>query len=384
MKRHVIAPRADWPERVESQGLLFHSTPVEYWDESAFYEFSAAQIDILEKAANDVHQLCLNAVAHLMGLDAFPDAFQILDPWMPYIRESWERHEPYLYGRFDFAYDGYSAPKLLEYNADTPTSLLEAAVIQWHWLEDTNPNADQFNSVHERLIDGWKTRATDFEAGLYFASVTDSVEDQITVQYMRDTAMQAGLKTEYLPIDQVGWDFKRNCFVDMRGAPIRHLFKLYPWEWLMREKFGPHILKRSTSWLEPPWKMLLSNKAILAVLWELFPGHPNLLRAELQPFSTTYIRKPCLGREGSNIEIVHDGRQLLETGGRYGSPYVFQDVFPLPEFDGNFPVLGCWMVEDKACGMGIRESTELVTQNTSRFVPHLFPSANSGFTLDNP
>jgi glutathionylspermidine synthase len=36
-----------------------------------------------------------------------------------------------LYGRFDLAYRGDGPPKLLEYNADTPTALFEAAVVQW-------------------------------------------------------------------------------------------------------------------------------------------------------------------------------------------------------------------------------------------------------------
>ncbi len=52
--------------------------------------------------------------------------------------------------------------KLLEYNADTPTSIFEAAVFQWTWLEQAierniiPKRADQFNSIHERLIDAWK------------------------------------------------------------------------------------------------------------------------------------------------------------------------------------------------------------------------------------
>ena len=52
-----------------------------------------------------------------------------------------------------YPYDGKAPPRLLEYNADTPTALLEASVAQWFWLQDCFPTADQFNSIHERLID---------------------------------------------------------------------------------------------------------------------------------------------------------------------------------------------------------------------------------------
>jgi glutathionylspermidine synthase len=377
MIRRSADPRPDWAKRVESQGFVFHSSPVSYWDESAYYEFNADQIDALEKAANDVHGLCLEAVEHVIRTDRF-DRFQIPPDWIRYVKHSWDADEPTLYGRFDFAYDGTGPPKLLEYNADTPTALLEAAVIQWHWLEDTHPRADQFNSLHEKLIDAWKYLSPRIDGLLYLTALADSVEDQITVHYLRDTAVQAGLQTALLPVDKIGWDYARRLFVDLGARPIRHLFKLYPWEWLMREDFGRFILNRTTSWYEPAWKMLLSNKAILPVLWELFGGHANLLAAGFEPTGTSYVRKPCLGREGANIQIVFDGQEFLTTGGEYGPPYVYQDIFPLPKHDGNFPVLGCWIVGDEACGLGIRESPDLITRNTSRFVPHLFQPREPG------
>jgi glutathionylspermidine synthase len=371
MKRHKTTPRTDWQKRVEDLGFAFHSISDFYWDESAYYEFDADQIDMLESAANDVHALCLRAVEHILRENLF-ERFQIPPEWATHVEESWEADEPTLYGRFDFGYDGAGPPKLLEYNADTPTALLEAAVIQWHWLEDTQPDMDQFNSIHEHLIEAWKFLAKDRNDTVYFTGIAESLEDEITLFYMRDTAVQAGLKTFSLPIQRVGWDYARKLFVDGHNQPIRRIFKLYPWEWLMREEFGKFILLKTTSWIEPAWKMLLSNKAILPLLWQLFPGHPNLLRADFQAFGGSYVRKPCLGREGANVQIVFDGQEFTQTGGDYGAPYVYQEIYPLPKFDGNLPVLGCWIVGDEACGMGIRESTDLITNNTSRFVPHLF------------
>jgi len=371
MKRHTVPLRPDWQKRVESLGFAFHSIPDLYWDESACYEFNAAQIDVLEKAANDVHALCLRAVEHILREDLF-ERFQVSPEWAEYVRASWDADEPTLYGRFDFGYDGAGPPRLLEYNADTPTALLEAAVIQWHWLQDTRPELDQFNSIHEHLIEAWKWFGQHMQGTVHFTGMAESLEDEITLFYLRDTAVQAGLKTFSIPIKRVGWDYARKLFVDGNNQPMRHLFKLYPWEWLMHEDFGKFILLKTTSWIEPAWKMLLSNKAILPLLWKLFPGHPNLLRAEFEPFGGSYVRKPCLGREGCNVQIVFDGQAFMQTDGDYGEPYVYQEIFPLPKFEGNFPVLGCWMVGDEACGMGIRESNELITSNTSRFVPHWF------------
>jgi glutathionylspermidine synthase len=204
---------------------------------------------------------------------------------------------------------------------------------------------------------------------MYFASVAEHLEDYMTVNYLRDTAHQAGLATEFIPIEQIGWNGQ--FFTDLGERPIRQIFKLYPWEWLVREEFGPHLLDGDVRWLEAPWKMLLSNKAILPVLYELFPDSPYLLEASYEPFDGSYVRKPILAREGANLRIVENGRTVLETDGQYEGPYVYQRLYPLRSFDGNHPVVGSWLVNGYACGIGIREDHSPVTKNTSRFVPHV-------------
>src|SRR5438128_1490143 len=193
--------------------------------------------------------MCQKAVDHVIDNRLF-DQFAIGPEYVDFLTHSWEHDEQTIYGRFDFSYNGTGPPKLLEYNADTPTALLEAAVIQWFWLQDTHPEADQFNSLHEKLIDAWKFLKPALAGPVHFSAVADSVEDQITVHYLRDTAHQAGLATIFLPVDRIGWDRAKELFVDENGRPIRHLFKLYPWEWLMREKFGPMILQSDLTWIE--------------------------------------------------------------------------------------------------------------------------------------
>jgi glutathionylspermidine synthase len=116
--------------------------------------------------------------------------------------------------------------------------------------------------------------------------------------------------------------------------------------------------------------MLLSNKAILPILWQLFPDSPHLLRAELKPFGSTYVCKPMQGREGANVTLVVDGKPAYETEGPYQGPSVYQEYCPLAEFEGHHVVLGSWIVNGYACGLGVREDVNPITQNTSRFVPH--------------
>lgn len=394
MRRLSVSPRTDWQKRVEKIGLTFHTLAdgSPYWDESAYWQFTASEIDRLEAATAEIQRLALAAGDAILGQDrlgqmGIPAAAHAA------IRAAWNAEPPALYGRLDLAFDGNSI-KLLEYNADTPTGLLEAAVAQWYWLKDCFPDADQFNSIHEKLIAKWKDLKDYVGSPVYFADA-GSNEDRMTAAYLEDTAHQAGLRTRHLAVHQIGWDQKRCAFVDVDNHPMGTLFKLYPWEWLLAEPFGPHALESlppasalheygphqdrrtwgSMLWIEPIWKMMWSNKALLAVLWELNPGHELLLPAFLDgPHELkSFVRKPLLGREGAGIAVVRDGSCVEGTlDGNAAPGYVWQALAPMAEAAGKTAVFGSWLVDGEPCGMGVRESRGSITNNTSCFVPHLF------------
>lgn len=126
--------------------------------------------------------------------------------------------------------------------------------------------------------------------------------------------------------------------MDLSEDPIHVLFKLYPWEWLLQEEFATHLLADKTAFLEPPWKMVLSTKAILPILWEMFPDHPNLLPASFRraDFSGPCVEKPFHGREGAGIRLLASG----DCGTTGGEPRIWQDFSPLPKFDGRHALIG--------------------------------------------
>jgi glutathionylspermidine synthase len=374
MRRIPIDARQDWQKRVESVGLLYHTINDElYWDESACYQFTRSQIDRLDIATAELHSLCLKAVEEVIRRNLF-SRLRIPQMIVPRIIYSWEMDEPSVYGRFDLAWDGGGEPKLLEYNADTPTSLLEASVVQWFWLQDTHPEADQFNSIHEKLISFWQRWPYLQRDPIHFACATGSMEDLGNLEYLRDTAVQGGFQTYRLFLEEIGWDSMNSRFVDLDDQPIRTLFKLYPWEWMVREEFGCFLPQANMRIMEPAWKMILSNKGILPILWELFEGHPNLLQASFEdkPLGGDFVKKPLLSREGENIEI-HRGGAVVSQQGSYGSEgHIFQRYTPLPAFDGNYPVIGSWVIDGDPAGIGIREDVTEITANGSRFIPHYF------------
>jgi len=372
MQRHRIAPRSHWRRQVEEVGLTFHTHDAgPYWDESACYELTSREVDDLEAAGNAVHQLCLQAVATIIERKWW-DRLALPEAALAVIQRSWERKDFSLYGRFDFAFDGRTPPKLLEYNADTPTALVEASVAQWFWLQECFPNSDQFNSIHERLVAAWKNLG---ESRVHFSSVRDHPEDEQTLLYLQDTCQQAGLIPKTTALPEVGWHDRRNCFVDQDDQKIAALFKLYPWEWMWQEEFAQHLPREATRFIEPAWKMLLSNKGILPILWELNPGHPNLLPCHdsPEPLAGSHVQKPRLSREGSNVTIVVRGTVLEATPGDYGDEgFIYQALAPMADLDGHRPVFGVWIVNHQAAGLGIREDTRFITGNLSRFVPHRF------------
>jgi glutathionylspermidine synthase len=379
MQRHMMPPRPNWQQRLESHGFAFHSlNNTTYWNEDKAYELSEREVYALELASKNVFKLCLDAVERVIHQNRFAE-LRIPEPFAALCRQSWDADDPTLYGRFDFALSRSAPPKLLEFNADTPTALLEAAVAQWVWLEDQIAagvlpgNADQFNSLHEKLIEQFGYfRAKRGVQTLHFASVQQSDEDFGTTEYLRDLAMQVGIQTKHLGMQELGWDHANRKFVDLENAPISHLFKLYPWEDLIKEPFGAHLLERSVTLIEPAWKMILSNKGILPILWEMSPGHPNLLPASFTPLSGDHVKKPIFSREGANIAIQAANLQL-SSGGEYGAEgYIHQAYAPLPEFGGNHAVVGAWIIGDMPAGIGIREDDSAITTNTSRFVPHYF------------
>lgn len=374
MRRLAMRPRDDWRARCEDVGFDFHTLDgAPYWDETAAYAFDLAQVEVFEAAVEDLHACCLELVDAVVASGRF-EPFRLPDAAVETITASWKRRDPSLYGRFDLSWDGGAEPpKLLEFNADTPTGLLEAAVVQWFWLRDVRPAADQFNAIHEELIERW-SRLAPRGTRVHFAALGGHLEDGGTARYLCDTARQAGLHGEELAVEDIGWHRGTGAFVDVREQPIDVLFKLYPWEWMWDDAFAAHLPGTATRFIEPPWKLLLSSKAMLPLLWERFPGHPNLLPASFDDdLGRPVVRKPLYSREGANIALLDDDGVVVATPGPYDAQRcIHQRTALLPCFDGRYPVIGAWVVGERAAGIGIREDASPITRDTSRFVPHYF------------
>ena len=384
MERVSIVERPDWREKATEYGFNFHTMYGEpYWCEDAYYKLTLDQVEKLEAVTAELHQMCLKVVEKVIASDELLTKFRIPKHTWGFVRQSWQTHQPSLYSRLDLAWDGVGEPKMLENNADTPTSLYEAAFFQYIWLEDQvaagnlPEGSDQFNSLQEKLIA--RFAALHQQHGfnwLHFACCRDTDEDRGTVQYLQDCATEAGLPSEFLYIDEIGLGEKGE-FTDVHDQVISNLFKLYPWEFMLREMFSTKLGDAGVRWLEPAWKSILSNKALLPMLWQMFPNHPNLLPAffaedEVPPMDK-YVVKPLFSREGANIRIVENGQEIARVDGPYGEEgMIVQQFHPLPKFGDSYTLIGSWLIDDQPAGIGLREDRDLITQDLSRFYPHAF------------
>lgn len=404
MQKISLPERPDWRQTAKDAGFTFadmHGEP--YWEESSAYRFDLRQIeDDIEDPSTELHAMCREAVAAIIASERLMTRLGIPAAHHDLIADSWNRAEPEIYGRFDLAYDGKGPAKLLEYNADTPTSLYETAAFQWQWLEDQLANgvltegSDQFNGIHEALVERFRElfpKGTD----LHFTAAAGNPEDYATVEAMGWAAREAGMGAHYCDLDKIGISAEGQ-FLDGEDRVMETLFKLYPWEDLLQDDYASHIVGSGCMFLEPAWKAVLSNKGLLPVLWQMFEGHPNLLpayfaddvadalvasgradRAIADSFERAadtmrrgHVVKPIFSREGASISIVENG-EVSETSPNSDydhHPRIVQAYHPLPEFDGFRPVIGAWIVGQNCVGMGVREDRSRITQDLSRFKPH--------------
>ncbi|GKX51431.1 glutathionylspermidine synthase family protein [Budvicia aquatica] len=382
MIRQSITERPNWRDVATDYGFQFHTMYGEpYWCEDAYYQFTLAQIEELENTTAEIHQMCLQVVERVANSEELLAKFHIPKHCWEFVQHSWKTQQPSLYSRLDLVYDGKSPAKLLENNADTPTSLYETAFFQWMWLEDQinaghlPQNADQFNSLQDKLIE----RFAEFKnqhgfSLLHFACCQDTDEDRGTVQYLQDCANEAGLANQFLFMEEIGLG-EKGQFTDTQDQVISNLFKLYPWEFMFREMFSTKLTDAGVRWLEPAWKSIISNKALLPLLWEMYPNHPNLLPAYFAGEShnlTHYVTKPLFSREGANIQIIDNGQEVCKVDGPYGEEgMIIQQFQPMPRFNDSYTLIGSWLVDDEPAGIGLREDRSLITQDLSRYYPHI-------------
>jgi glutathionylspermidine synthase len=377
--------------QLEELGFTWHTDS----DNTTYISDSLVQVTHSEaeayyEAANEIYDMYVEAASHVIENNLFFELgipFNLIDA----IKKSWENDVHWhIYGRFDFAggIDGKSI-KLLEFNADTPTSLFETALLQWGLLKANNMDEnEQFNNVYEAIQNNFRRLITLFEDTelfderydgwkILFSSIHGNDEEEATTKLLRQMATDAGFNTGFEYLGDVRFD--EEGIYDRDDNAYEYWFKLYPWEDIATDE--PELATMLTNIMQnqnaiilnPAYTLLFQSKGMLKILYDLFPDSPYLLKTSFEPLKgQKHVAKTVFGREGANVAIFgSDGALLEEQEGVYGNhKRVYQEYAELPkDKDGTKYQAGVFFAYE-ACGLGFRKGGEILN-NMSKFVGHV-------------
>ncbi|HEC1554232.1 TPA: glutathionylspermidine synthase family protein [Campylobacter upsaliensis] len=373
---------------LESIGFSWHTDEdgSDYLD-NRFICVSKNEANTYYEAANELYDMFIAAAQNVIDNDRFDELgipFNLIDA----IKMSWENEVHWhLYGRFDFAGGLDGKPiKLIEFNADTPTSLFESAILQWAMLKQNNLDEHlQFNSIYESLMDNFKRLITldesveEFEEHyrgwkILFSSVAGNKEEELTTKLLAHIAKDAGFECDFAYVDEVEFG-EEGIFKN--GVNYEYWFKLIPWEEIAIEEGELAMLltqimrNQKAIILNPAYTLLFQSKGILKILWELYPNHPLLLESSYEPLQgKDFVKKPMFGREGANISIIKDDVKLQENIGPYGNnKMIYQQYYELNSSENEYYQAGVFFAYE-GCGLGFRKGG-LIIDNASKFVGHI-------------
>jgi len=390
MKLHKIEALSD--EYLESIGFLWHT------DEDNTSYVADELVEISEEEANGYYEACnelydmfCEAGEYVIENDLFHE-INIPFNLVELIKESWENDVHWhLYSRFDLAGGVDGKPiKLIEFNADTPTSLFETAIIQWAMLKlNKMEDVSQFNNLYEALIDNFKriitldTEIVNFEEyysklgwKILFSSISSSSEDINTTKLLQHIANEAGFNTDFEYIENVQFS-DEGIFKEQES--FEFWFKLIPWEDIAIQEselallLSEIIKEKKAIVFNPAYTLMFQSKGFMKILWDLYPNHPLLLETSFEPLKgKKQVEKRCFGREGANTKIINsDGSIDVETPGEYeGHKAIYQEYVELPtDAQGNSYQAGVFYAYE-ACALGFRKGGKILN-NMSKFVGHI-------------
>ena len=390
MKLEKLKPLTN--EYLESIGFSWHTDI----DETSYISDSIVSITKEEAqnfydATNELYDMYCEAGQHVIDNNLFHE-LDIPFNLVQIIKDSWEDDVHWhLYGRFDLAGGLDDKPiKLIEFNADTPTSLFETSIIQWAMLKFNGyEESSQFNSLYEALKDNFKrfvTLESDIENfdeyydklkwKILFSSIKGNDEEEHTVKLLQHIATEAGYDTKFAYIDDVEFS---DDGISNDDNLFEFWFKLIPWEDIAIDEgelaviLSDIIANKKAIIFNPAYTLLFQSKGMLKILWDMYPNHPLLLETSFEPLENKkQVEKMCFGREGANVAIVNSDNSLdIKTDGEYENfKPIYQEYVEFPQDeDGQYYQAGVFYAYE-ACGLGFRKGGKIL-DNMSKFVGHI-------------
>lgn len=354
----------------------------------------------LRRATYDLHTMFMHATDWVLDdPEARLPPFDLPRALWPRLLKSWEdRQNHMITGRFDFCATPRGV-KVFEYNCDSASCYMECGKVQGQWAEHYDAlqwGEDAGAALFEQLVRAWEESEVD--APLYIL-YDDHPEEAYHALYMQEALEAAGVEVRPL----LGLGSLRfgpeGQILDERGDEVRWVWKTWAWETALDQlrdesealdgdgKKGLALRRSGAPRLadvlfhpgvrvfEPLWTLIPSNKAILPVLWKLFPGHPFLLESQFELTESLrregYVSKPIVGRCGANIKLYGQGAGVVaETGGRFDvKETIYQQLSLLPQLSGHYAQLCSFWVAGSYAGACTRMDQSPVIKSESDIWP---------------
>ncbi len=377
-------------EVMEDIGLSWHTDrDGSSYIDSQLVRVSEAEAEAYYTAANALYDMYVEAAQRVIDEQLYVE-LGIPANLVKQIEDSWDNDDLHLYGRFDLAggLDGLPI-KLIEFNADTPTSLFETAIVQWALLKaNAMDESRQFNNLHEMLKENYHRLVTGddpptafaaryAQQKLLFSSASGLPEDEQTVRYLQHVAHEAGWYTDFCYLHEAGFSDDGVFNKDAQLADF--WFKLFPWEDIAADELElTRLLGRVASGgrtriINPAYTLLFQSKGIMKVLYDLYPDSPYLLPTDFAPLDgVEQVHKKLFGREGANLQLLgRDGSVLSQTDGPYAHHKgVYQERARFAQDAGGDNYQAGVFYVWEACGLGFRRGGAIL-DDMSKFVGHV-------------
>jgi glutathionylspermidine amidase/synthetase len=272
---------------------------------------------------------------------------------------------------------------------------MEAGKVQGKWSEHyrCDDGEDTGKDLQELISGAWQH--SDVDDVLHIMQ-DDDPEERYHALFMQDAMQDAGIESKIIHgVAGLQWE-PDGGIADADGDRVRWVWKTWAWETALdqlraecedddiellsyvdgRQPAHPPrlvdvLLRQDVMVYEPLWTLIPSNKAILPVLWAMFPEYPYLLNTsyvltdELR--QTGYVVKPIVGRGGANITIFDRNATVrAETAGRFDQrDQVFQQLFALPRAGGDNAQISTFSAAGRYAGACVRiDRSDVITMES--------------------
>lgn len=359
-------------------------------DFSDYYNISVSAEDLLETATDELHGMFMHATDYVLQHPELLEGFGFPDAIVPRIKQSWDnRLNQLITSRFDFALSDKGL-KVYEYNCDSASCYMEVGKVQGKWAKHLGlkRGRDAGDNLFKSLRDAWKE--SDLKGKIHVLQDTDQEEDYHAL-YMQEAIEAAGYQCErVIGLSSLRWNHE-GVVVDKNNDPVRYVWKTWAWETALEQlrnevsaegedsfldkpqwregevpKLADVLLRKEVMVYEPLWTLIPSNKAILPILWSLFPNHPWLLETSQELSDELkhkgYVAKPIVGRCGANIKLVDENNQVLaKKDGNFGErAYIYQQLWPLPKIGKYYVQICTFTAAGNYAGSGVRVDPSMI------------------------